>query len=387
MSTKIIYLDNQATTAVDPRVVEKMLPIFTEHYGNAASRNHSLGWAADELVDIAREHIGDLIHADSSEIIFTSGATEANNLAIIGAARQNRQNGNHIITLKTEHKAVLDTCESLEKEGFTITYLDVQKDGIVDLDKLESSIKSETILISIMHGNNEIGVIQPITEIGKLCKSKGILFHVDAAQSAGKFAINVDVMGIDLLSISAHKMYGPKGIGCLYVRRKNPRVQLKAIIFGGGHERGLRSGTLPVPLIVGFGEACRICQESMIEESAKITKFRDRFLNGLNDQLDNISVNGSMVHRLPGNLNITFNSTNGESLIMGLSDIAFSTGSACTSATIAPSYVLKAIGLSDKQAYSSVRFGIGRFNTAEEIDHTIKRISETVMRLRGVAKS
>ena len=387
MSTKIIYLDNQATTAVDPRVVEKMLPIFTEHYGNAASRNHSFGWAAEGLVDIAREHIGDLIHADSSEIIFTSGATEANNLAIIGAARQNRQNGNHIITLKTEHKAVLDTCESLEKEGFSVSYLDVQKDGIIDLDTLESAIKSETILISIMHGNNEIGVIQPVAKIGKLCKSKGILFHVDAAQSVGKLSINVDEMGIDLLSISAHKMYGPKGIGCVYVRRENPRVQLKAIIFGGGHERGLRSGTLPVPLIVGFGETCRICQESMIDESAKITKLRDRFLNGLNDQLDNIKVNGSLVHRLPGNLNITFNSTNGESMIMGLTDIAFSTGSACTSATIAPSYVLKAIGLSDKQAYSSVRFGIGRFNTAEEIDYTVRRISETVKSLRRVAKS
>ena len=363
-----------------------MLPVFTHNYGNPASRNHSFGWAAEELVEISREQIADLINAHPSEIVFTSGATEADNLAIFGAVRKNGRSGNHVITLKTEHKAVLDTCSALEKEGFSVTCLDVQVDGLIDTAKLQLAIREETVLISVMHVNNEIGVIQPIAEIGQICKENEVLFHVDGAQSVGKLPVNVQEMGIDLLSLSAHKMYGPKGIGALYVRRNKPRVQLQPIIHGGGHERGLRSGTLPVPLIVGLGEACRIAKGSMAEEFKYITELRDRLLNGISRRLEHLQLNGSLEKRIPGNLNLTLQSINGESLIMGLPEIAFSTGSACTSAAIAPSYVLKSIGLSDQEAYSSIRFGIGRFNTMDEIDYTIDRIHKTVSRLRELSR-
>ncbi len=380
-----IYLDNHATTPADPRVVDAMLPYFTEKFGNSASRNHAFGWAAEEAVEIARAQIAKLINASPKEIIFTSGATESNNLAIKGVAEMYREKGNHIITQVTEHKAVLDTCKRLEKYGYEVTYLPVQKDGRINLDDLRKAITPKTILISIMYANNEIGVVQPIEEIGKIAKEKGVFFHVDGVQAAGKIPVDVQRDGIDLLSISAHKIYGPKGVGALYVRRKNPRVQLSAIIDGGGHERGMRSGTLNVTGIIGLGKACELCQQEMAEETAKLSRLRDRLKEGIMSKLDECYINGSMEHRLPHNINISFAFVEGESLLMGINDIAVSSGSACTSATLEPSYVLKALGVGEDLAHTSIRFGIGRFNTEEEVDYVVGRVVETVNRLRELS--
>jgi cysteine desulfurase len=386
MAVKLpIYMDNHATTPVDPRVLEAMLPFFQEKFGNAASRNHAFGWAAEEAVENARAQIAKLINATPKEIIFTSGATESNNLAIKGAAEMYREKGNHIITQVTEHKAVLDTCKRLEKYGYEVTYLPVEKDGRINLDDLRRAITPKTILISIMYANNEIGVIQPVAEIGKLAKEKGVLFHVDGVQAAGKVPVDVQRDNIDLLSISAHKMYGPKGVGALYVRRKNPRVQLSAIIDGGGHERGMRSGTLNVPGIVGFGKAAELCQQEMVAETERLRRLRDRLKESVMSQLDETYINGSMVHRLPHNINISFAYVEGESLLMGINDVAVSSGSACTSATLEPSYVLKALGVGEDLAHTSIRFGIGRFNTEEEVDYVVARVVETVNRLRQLS--
>jgi cysteine desulfurase len=380
-----IYMDNHATTPVDPRVLEEMLPYFTDRFGNAASRNHSFGWAGEEGVETARERIAKLIGATPKEIVFTSGATESDNLAIKGVAEMYREKGNHVITAVTEHKAVLDTCKRLEKYGFRVTYLPVQKDGLVDLDDLKRAIDDKTILVTIMAANNEIGVLQPIAEIGRLCHEKGVIFHTDATQAVGKVPIDVNKQNLDLVSISAHKMYGPKGVGALYVRRKSPRVQLSPIIDGGGHERGMRSGTLNVPGIVGLGKACAICHEEMPQESVRLAGLRDRLKNKIMSGLDEVYINGSMEHRLPQNLNISFAYVEGESLLMGINDVAVSSGSACTSATLEPSYVLKALGTGDDLAHSSIRFGIGRFNTEAEVDYVAERVTETVQRLRELS--
>ncbi len=386
MALKIpVYMDNHATTPVDPRVLDAMMPYFTEKFGNSASRNHSFGWAAEEAVENARAQVAKLINASPKEIIFTSGATESDNLAIKGVAEMYREKGNHIITQVTEHKAVLDTCKRLEKYGFEVTYLPVEKDGRINLDDLRRAITPKTILISIMYANNEIGVIQPIEEIGKIAKEKGVFFHVDGVQAIGKIPVDVQRDGIDLLSISAHKLYGPKGVGALYVRRKNPRVQLSAIIDGGGHERGMRSGTLNVTGIIGLGKACEICQQEMAEETKKLSALRDRLKNALMSQLDECFINGSMEHRLPHNINISFAFVEGESLLMGINDIAVSSGSACTSATLEPSYVLKALGVGEDLAHTSIRFGLGRFNTEEEVDYVVSRVAETVNRLRELS--
>jgi cysteine desulfurase len=380
-----IYMDYHATTPVDPRVVEVMLPFFTEHFGNAASRNHAYGWEAEQAVEKARRQIADLIGANSKEIVFTSGGTESDNLAIKGVAEMYAERGNHIITVATEHKAVLDTCKKLQKRGCEVTYLGVGKDGLIDLDQLRAAITPKTILISVMWANNEIGVIQPIREIGRIARERGILFHSDATQAVGKVSIDVNADNIDLMSISAHKMYGPKGVGALYVRRKNPRVQVTAQMDGGGHERGMRSGTLNVPGIVGLGEACAICRQEMAEETAKLTGLRDRLKDRIFAELDEVAVNGSMEHRLPGSLNVSFAYVEGESLMMGIKDVAVSSGSACTSATLEPSYVLKAIGVGDELAHSSIRFGLGRFNTIEEVDHVAARVIATVNKLRELS--
>jgi cysteine desulfurase len=380
-----IYMDNQATTAVDPRVVEAMLPYFTEKFGNPASRNHEFGWKAEEAVETSRAQIARLIHASPREIVFTSGATESDNLAIKGVADAYRAKGNHIITQATEHKAVLDTCKRLEQSGCEVTYLPVSKDGLIDLDELRRAITPKTILISIMHANNEIGVLQPIEEIGKLAKEKNVLFHVDAAQSVGKIPVGVEKLGIDLLAISAHKIYGPKGVGALYVRRKNPRVELSPMMDGGGHERGMRSGTLNVPGIVGLGKACEFCQKEMAGEGERLRALRDKLKDAVLSQLDDTSINGSMTHRLPGNLNLSFTGLEGDALLMGINDVAVSSGSACTSATLEPSYVLRALGVSEDLAHSSIRFGLGRFNTEEEVDYVAGRVVETVKRLRELS--
>jgi cysteine desulfurase len=380
-----IYLDNHATTPVDPRVLDAMLPYFREHFGNAASRNHGFGWVAEEAVEKARKQIANLIGANSKEIIFTSGATESNNLAIKGVAQMYAEKGNHIITAATEHKAVLDTCKHLEKEGVRVTYLPVMGDGRVDLDMVRESIGPKTILVSIMYANNEIGVIQPIAEIGKICKEKGVLFHTDAVQAAGKIPVDAIADNVDLMSITAHKIYGPKGAGALYVRRRNPRVQLTAQMDGGGHERGMRSGTLNVPGIVGLGEACEIAQREMPQEMERARQLRDRLKNKLESALEETYINGSMEHRLPHNLNMSFAYVEGESLLMGINDIAVSSGSACTSATLEPSYVLKALGLGDDLAHTSIRFGIGRFNTQDEIDYTANKMIEVVTKLRELS--
>ncbi|MFZ0924091.1 MAG: IscS subfamily cysteine desulfurase [Candidatus Acidiferrales bacterium] len=380
-----IYFDNHATTQVDPRVIDAMLPYFNEKFGNAASRNHAFGWVAEEGVEEARAQVAQLINATPKEIVITSGATESDNLAIKGVAAMYREKGNHIITQVTEHKAVLDTCKRLEKEGYEVTYLPVEKDGRINLDDLRRAITPKTILITIMYANNEIGVVQPIAEIGKIAKEKGIFFHVDGVQAIGKIPVDVQKDGIDLLSISAHKLYGPKGVGALYVRRKNPRVQLTAIIDGGGHERGMRSGTLNVPGIVGMGKACDLCRQEMVEESARLSGLRDRLKNGLMGRLDETFINGSMEHRLPHNINISFAYVEGESLLMGINDIAVSSGSACTSATLEPSYVLKALGVGEDLAHTSIRFGVGRFNTVEEVDYVTNRVVETVERLRELS--
>jgi cysteine desulfurase len=386
MAVKLpIYMDNHATTPVDPRVVEAMLPYFTEKFGNAASRNHSFGWAGEEAVETARQQIASLINATPKEIIFTSGATESDNLMIKGIAEMFREKGNHIITQAIEHKAVLDTCKNLEKHGFEVTYLPVQRDGRVSLEALKAAIKPTTILITIMYANNEIGVINPIPEIGKLAKEHGIFFAVDGVQAVGKIPVDVQKDNIDLLAISGHKIYGPKGVGALYVRRRNPRVQLSAIIDGGGHERGMRSGTLNVPGIVGLGKACEVAQKEMPEESARMLALRTRLKNGLEAKLDEVFINGSMEHRLPNNLNMSFAYVEGESLLMGINDIAVSSGSACTSATLEPSYVLKALGVGEDLAHTSIRFGLGRFNTQEEVDYVIDKMVQVVTKLRELS--
>jgi cysteine desulfurase len=386
MAVKLpIYFDNHATTQVDPRVVQAMLPYFTDKFGNAASRNHAFGWAGEEAVENARAQVASLIGATPKEIIFTSGATESDNLMIKGVAEMYREKGNHIITQAIEHKAVLDTCKRLEKDGFEVTYLPVQKDGRVDLEDVRKAITPKTILITIMYANNEIGVINPIAEIGKIAKEHGIFFAVDGVQAVGKIPVDVQKDNIDLLAISAHKLYGPKGVGALYVRRRNPRVQLAAIIDGGGHERGMRSGTLNVPGIVGLGAACEIAQKEMPQEAERLGKLRDKLKAGLEAKLDEVFVNGSLEHRLPNNLNMSFAYVEGESLLMGINDIAVSSGSACTSATLEPSYVLKALGVGEDLAHTSIRFGLGRFNTDEEVDYVTDKMVQVVTKLRELS--
>ena len=380
-----IYMDYHATTPVDPRVLEAMVPYFTQHFGNAASRNHSFGWEAEEAVETARKQVADLIGANAKEIIFTSGATESNNLAIKGAAEMYREKGNHIITCVTEHKAVIDTCKKLEKQGARVTYLPVQKDGRISPDDLRAAITDKTILITIMTANNEIGVLQPIAEIGAIAKEKGILFHTDAVQAVGKVPFDVTAMKADLVSMSAHKMYGPKGAGALYVRRRNPRVLLAEQNSGGGHERGMRSGTLNVTGIVGMGKAAAIAKAEMTTEGERLAKLRERLNKGLHTNLDELYINGSMEHRLPHNLNISFAYVEGESLLMGINDVAVSSGSACTSASLEPSYVLKALGAGDDLAHSSIRFGLGRWTTEEEVDYVIEKLTTVVKRLREMS--
>jgi cysteine desulfurase len=380
-----IYLDNHATTPMDPRVLEAMLPYFTTRFGNAASRNHSFGWEAEEAVEKSRKQIADLIGANAKEIIFTSGATESDNLAIKGVADMYAEKGNHIITAASEHKAVLDTCKRLEKQGCRVTYLPLKSDGLIDLDMLRESFTDKTILVTIMYANNEIGVLQPVREIGRMCKERGVLFHTDAVQAIGKIPVNVIQDNIDLMSITGHKLYGPKGAGALYVRRKSPRVQLTAMMDGGGHERGMRSGTLNVPGIVGLGAACELAQREMPEESKRLSDLRDYLKERLTSELDEVYINGSIEHRLPHNLNISFAYVEGESLLMGINDIAVSSGSACTSATLEPSYVLKALGLGDELAHSSIRFGLGRFTTKEEVEYTAGRVIEVVRKLRELS--
>jgi cysteine desulfurase len=380
-----IYMDYHATTPMDPRVFEAMKPYFLETFGNAASRNHSFGWEAEEAVEKSRKQIASLIGATAKEIVFTSGATESNNLALKGVAEMYAEKGNHIITAATEHKAILDTCKRLEKHGVRVTYLPVQTNGLVDLEQLQAAITDKTILISIMYANNEIGVIQPIAELGKIAKSKGILLHTDATQAVGKVPVNVIKDNIDIMSLSGHKMYGPKGVGALYVRRKGPRVQLTAQMDGGGHERGMRSGTLNVPGIVGLGEACALCQAGMAEESKRMAYLRDKLKDKLQSELDETYINGTMESRLPNNLNISFAYVEGESLLMGINDIAVSSGSACTSATLEPSYVLKALGAGDDLAHSSIRFGLGRFNTEEEVDYVAAKVIDVVRKLRELS--
>ena len=384
-----LYMDNHATTPLDPRVLEAMMPYFTGKFGNAASRNHQFGWEAESAVEIARGQIAKLIGATAKEIIFTSGATESNNLAIKGIAEMYKERGNHIITQVTEHKAVLDTCKKLEKMGYTVTYLPVSADGLIDLEDLKRAIVTDgpnkTILVTIMYANNEIGVVQPIREIGKICHEKGVLFHTDAVQAVGKIPVDVQADNIDVLSLSGHKIYGPKGVGALYVRRRNPRVQITEQINGGGHERGMRSGTLNVPGIVGLGAACEICMNEMAAEAQRETALRDHLRAKLENSLDYVQVNGNMEHHLPGNLNMSFVYVEGESLLMGINDIAVSSGSACTSATLEPSYVLKALGLGDEIAHSSIRFGLGRFNTRAEVDYVADKIIDVVLKLRELS--
>jgi cysteine desulfurase len=380
-----IYMDNHATTPLDPRVLEAMMPYLTGIFGNAASRNHSFGWEAEQGVEKAREQIAKLIGATAKEIIFTSGATESTNLALKGVAEMYKERGNHIITQMTEHKATLDTCKKLEKQGYRVTYLPVQADGLIDIEDLKRAMDDQTIIVSIMYANNEIGVVQPIQEIGKLCHEKGVLFHTDAVQAVGKIPVNVITDNIDILSLSGHKIYGPKGVGALYVRRRNPRVQISEQINGGGHERGMRSGTLNVPGIVGLGMACEICMNEMASEAAREIELRDYLRAKLEKALDYTQVNGNMEHHLPGNLNMSFVYVEGESLLMGINDIAVSSGSACTSATLEPSYVLKALGLGDDVAHSSIRFGLGRFNTKAEVDYVSDKIIDVVLHLRELS--
>ena len=383
---KRIYLDNHSTTQVDPWVLEKMLPWFTKKIGNSASSTHSFGWEAEEACDIAREQIANALNVNTSEIIFTSGATESINIALRGVISNSKFELPHFITLKTEHKAVIDTCEALEQNGVEVSYINVKSNGIVDLKEIINAIKDNTVLISILHANNEIGVIQPIEEIGKICKERKIIFHVDGAQSFGKIPIDLNKLNIDLFSMSAHKVYGPKGIGALYIRRKNPRIVLKPIFTGGKQEKNIRPGTLPVPLIVGFGEAIKISIQNCISENSKIKKLRDQLLDGLLANIPNLIINGDIKNRLVGNLNISIPNINGEALIMRLGKISVSTGSACTSSIIAPSHVLKAIGLSNELAYATIRFGIGRFNTELDIETAIEVVSKTVKRLTNINK-
>lgn len=394
-----IYMDYQATTPVDPRVRDAMLPYFTEIFGNAASRTHGYGWEAEEGVDRGRQRVADLIGAKAKEIIFTSGATESNNLAIRGVVDFYREKGSHVITQVTEHKAVLDTCRALEREGKArVTYLAVDSTGRVDPDEVRKAIADDTVLVSVMYANNEIGTVQPIKEIGEVTRERGVFFHCDAVQGAGKVPIDVDDLGLDLVSLTAHKMYGPKGVGALYVRSKGPRVRLTPMIYGGGHERGMRSGTLNVPGIVGFGAACALCASEMATEAPRMLALRERLREGFFGQLDEVYLNGHATHRVPGNLNVSFAFVEGESLLMGLNGsvhpiaaaaspppIAVSSGSACTSATLEPSYVLKALGVGDDLAHTSIRFGIGRFTTEEEVDYVVERVVHEVRRLRDLS--
>ena len=381
-----IFMDNHSTTPVDPRVLEAMLPYFTEHFGNAASRNHSFGWTAEAAVENARAQVAALIGGDAKEIVFTSGATEADNLALKGAASYYKKRGDHIVTVETEHKAILDTCKRLTREGYRVTYLSPGKDGLVTPQQVADAVDDKTILVSIMLVNNEIGVVQPLAEIGRAikAKNKNVIFHSDAVQGAGRVPIDVEAMQLDLVSLTAHKMYGPKGVGALWVRRK-PRVRIDPILDGGGHERGMRSGTLPVPLLVGFGKAAELARAEMAEDAARIGALRDRLYRGITSQLTEVFVNGSMEHRIAGNLNISFAFVEGESLLMALKDVAVSSGSACTSASLEPSYVLRALGIGDELAHTSIRFGLGRFNTAEEVDFVIELVVRSVKRLRELS--
>lgn len=381
-----IFMDNHSTTPVDRRVLDAMLPYFCEKFGNAASRNHVFGWEAEEAVENARKQIARLIHADPKEIVFTSGATESDNLALKGVLEMYHEKGNHLITSVTEHRAVLDTAKTLEAKGkATVTFLPVDKYGMVNPDDVRKAITDKTVLISIMLANNEIGTINPIKEIGRIAKEKGVLFHCDATQGVGKIPVDVQEMGIDLMSFSAHKIYGPKGVGALYVRKKAPRVRIVPQMDGGGHERGMRSGTLPVPLIVGFGKACELCEQEMEAEGRRLAALRDRLQAGIMNALEEVYLNGHPTQRLPHNLNLSFAYVEGESLLMGLKEIALSSGSACTSATLEPSYVLRALGVGSDLAHSSIRFGLGRFNTEEEVEYTINRIIETVKKLREMS--
>ncbi|AQQ25020.1 MULTISPECIES: IscS subfamily cysteine desulfurase [Burkholderia cepacia complex] len=383
MQSRPVYMDYSATTPVDPRVVDKMVPFLHEQFGNPASRSHSYGWDAEQAVEEARAHVAALLGADPREIVWTSGATEGNNLAIKGAAHFYQGQGKHLVTVKTEHKAVLDTCRELERQGFDVTYLDVREDGLLDLDALQQALRADTILVSVMLANNETGVIQPVAEIGALCRARGIVFHCDAVQAAGKIPVDVNALNVDLLTVTAHKVYGPKGIGALYVRRK-PRVRIEAQMHGGGHERGMRSGTLPTHQIVGMGEAFRLAKEEMAEESRRVGALRDRLLAGLST-LDEVYVNGDLARRIPHNLNVSFNFVEGESLIMGIKGVAVSSGSACTSASLEPSYVLRALGRSDELAHSSIRFTLGRFTTEAEVDSVIAQVRDTVGKLRELS--
>jgi cysteine desulfurase len=380
-----IYMDNNATTRTDPRVVEAMLPYFTERYGNAASRNHRFGTEGEEAVNQARARVADLIGADAREIVFTSGATESDNLALKGAAAMYRTKGRHLVTQATEHHAVLDPLRRLEREGFSLTVLPVDRHGRVRPEQVAEALTEQTILVSVMAANNEIGTLQPLAEIGRLCKERGVLFHTDAAQAAGKVPLDVQALGVDLMSLSAHKMYGPKGTGALYVRRRDPRVRLEPMFDGGGHERGLRSGTLAVPLLVGFGRACELCRDEMAAEAVRLTGLRERLRQSIAGQLDDVILNGHPTERLPGNLNLSFAWVEGEALMMAMRDVAVSSGSACTSASIEPSYVLRALGLDDDLARGSLRFGLGRFTTEEEVDHVIGEVTAAVRRLRAIS--
>ena len=381
---KPVYLDYQATTPMDPRVLDAMMPYFIEKFGNPHSRNHHHGWEAEQAVEKARQQVAELIGADEREIVFTSGATESNNLAIAGVARFYKDRKNHIVTVATEHKCVLDTCRHLEQEGFEITYLPVQQNGLVDLEALKQAITPKTVLVSVMAVNNEIGVIQPLAEIGKICREKGAFFHTDAAQAFGKIPLDVNAMNIDLMSISGHKIYGPKGIGALFVRRK-PRVRMIALIHGGGQERGFRSGTLPTPLCVGLGEAAAIAKREMGEETKKLTKLRDRFYDSVSKRLPEVYLNGDLKSRIPGNLNLSFAYVEGEGLMMGIKDLSVSSGSACTSASLEPSYVLRALGVTEDLAHTSLRIGFGRFTSEDEVDYAADRIVEAVQKLRAMS--
>jgi cysteine desulfurase len=385
MLQRPIYLDNHATTRVDDRVLAAMLPYFTGDFGNAASTTHEFGRRAATACERAREQVAAILHAEAKELVFTSGATEACNLAIKGVAAMHRNQGNHVVTAVTEHHAVLDPCKRLAREGWDVTFLACDSTGLVDPDAVRRAITDRTVLISVMAANNEVGTIQPIAEIGRIAHERGVLFHTDATQAVGKIAIDVEGMGIDLLSLSAHKLYGPKGVGALYVRRRRPAVRLAPLFDGGGHERGMRSGTLPVPLVVGLGSACEIAAREMADEAERLRNLRDRLHRGILAKVDGVSLNGHPVNRLPGNLNLSFALVEGEALIMSMRDVAVSSGSACTSANPEPSYVLKALGLSDELAHASIRFGVGRFNTAEEIDFTIDCVAETVDRLRRLS--
>ncbi|HEV3082863.1 MAG TPA: IscS subfamily cysteine desulfurase [Gemmataceae bacterium] len=380
-----IYLDNNATTRVDPRVVEAMLPYFTDHYGNAASRHHRFGREAEHAVEEARAQVARLIGASPKEIIFTSGATESDNLAIKGVASMYRNKGNHLITVRTEHHAVLDCCRRLERQGFEVTYLAVDKFGRVTAEQVAEAINERTILVSVMAANNEIGTLQPIKQIGAVCKERGVFFHSDAVQAAGKLPLDVEDLGVDLVSLTAHKLYGPKGVGALYVRSRNPRVRPEPLLDGGGHERGLRSGTLPVPSVVGFGKACELCLQELVEEAPRLTRLRERLRQVIMERLDHVFLNGHPSERLPGNLNLSFAYVEGEALMMSMKNIAVSSGSACTSASLEPSYVLKALGVSDELAHSSIRFGLGRFSTEKEVDFAGQEVVTAVKHLRSLS--